>query len=57
VIESIIGTKFTGKVVRAIKFGPYNAVIPEVEGSAHIVGKNQWIFDPEDPLQFGFFLR
>ncbi len=57
IIESIIGTKFKGKVIREVKFGPYIAVIPEVEGSAYVVGKNQFIIDPEDPLKYGFFLR
>jgi len=56
-IESIIGTKFKGRVIKEVNFGPYKAIIPEVEGSAHITGKNQFFIDPEDPLKYGFFLR
>lgn len=56
-VESIIGTCFTGKVVTTTKFGPYEAVIPEVTGSAHIVGKCEWLLDPQDPLRNGFILR
>ncbi len=56
-IESIIGTKFKGRVVKEVEFGPYRAVIPEVEGKAYIVGKNQFLIDPADPLKYGFFLR
>ena len=56
-IESIIGTKFKGKVIETIDYGPYRAIIPEVEGSAYIIGRNEFIIDPEDPLKQGFFLR
>ena len=56
-IESIIGTRFTGRVVRPVTFGPHDAVIPEVEGSAHITGRHEFLIDPEDPLRDGFILR
>ena len=54
-IESIIGTSFTGKVIDTTQFGPYEAVIPEVEGSAYITGRHEFLIDPEDPLKSGFF--
>ena len=57
VIESILGTRFTGQVVSTTTFGPHDAVIPEVEGSAWIVGRNEFFIDPEDPLRYGFILR
>ncbi|MBA4406797.1 proline racemase [bacterium] len=57
VIESIIGSKFTGKVVELTKFGEYDAVIPQVEGTAFITGKNTFYINPEDPLRNGFILR
>ncbi len=57
VIESIIGSRFTGRVVKATKFGPYSAVIPEVEGRAFITGQNAFLVDPDDPLRNGFILR
>ncbi|HXQ35814.1 MAG TPA: proline racemase family protein [Anaerolineales bacterium] len=57
VIESIIGSRFTGKVVQETIFGPYPAVIPEVEGQAYIVGKNELWINPNDPLRDGFILR
>jgi len=57
VIESILGTSFTGQAVRRIPFGPYEAVIPEVTGSAHLTGKNEFWIDPADPLGHGFILR
>lgn len=57
VIESIIGSKFTGRVVEETSFGPYPAIIPEVQGEAHIAGRNELWIDPNDPLRDGFILR
>jgi trans-L-3-hydroxyproline dehydratase len=57
VIESIIGSRFTGRVVETTRFGPYSAVIPEVEGTAHITGCHEFLIDPTDPLKGGFILR
>jgi len=56
-VESILGTCFKGKAIQTLSYGPYEAVIPEVSGSAHIVGRSEWLIDPEDPLAHGFFLR
>jgi proline racemase len=56
-VESIIGTCFTGRAVEQTRFGPHAAVIPEVSGSASIVGMNRLLFDPQDPLREGFILR
>ncbi len=57
VIESIIGSRFTVKALEETKFGPYPAVVPEVEGSASITGRNEFFIDPDDPLREGFILR
>ncbi len=57
VIESIIGSRFTGKVIRETRFGAYAAIIPEVTGEAHIVGRNEMWINPNDPLKDGFILR
>jgi trans-L-3-hydroxyproline dehydratase len=57
VIESIIGSKFTGRVVEETVFGPHAAIIPEVRGEAHIVGRNELWINPNDPLKDGFILR
>jgi trans-L-3-hydroxyproline dehydratase len=57
VIESIIGSRFTGRVAETTTFGPYNAVIPEVEGRAFITGRHVFLIDPDDPFQDGFILR
>lgn len=57
VVESIIGTRFTGRVKGETTFGPHPAVIPEVEGSAWISGRSELWFDPTDPLAEGFIFR
>ena len=56
-IESILGTTMSVKVVELTKFGQYDAVIPEVSGTASIIGRNEFYFDPEDPYSNGFILR
>ena len=57
VVESIIGTQFTGRVVETTTFGSYPAIIPEVEGRAFITGQHEFYIDPDDPLSLGFMLR
>jgi trans-L-3-hydroxyproline dehydratase len=56
-IESILGSTMSVEVVELTKFGPYDAVIPEVSGTASIIGRNEFYFDPQDPFQNGFILR
>ncbi|MCG6948378.1 MAG: proline racemase family protein [Acidobacteria bacterium] len=57
VIEGIIGSRFAVRVLEDTKFGPFPAVIPEVEGSASITGRHEFLIDPDDPLRNGFILR
>ncbi|MFD1472622.1 proline racemase family protein [Companilactobacillus mishanensis] len=57
VYESILKTKFYGRVVKETKEGDIPAIIPEVTGSAWITGFNQFVFDPTDPLSNGFELK
>ncbi len=57
VVESIIGTRFRGHIIATTSFGPYQAIIPEIEGSAHITGRHEFLVDPTDPLRDGFILR
>ncbi len=57
VVESIIGSRFTGRIVETKTFGPHPAIIPEVEGRAYITGCHEFLIDPGDPLRHGFILR
>jgi len=56
-IESIVGSTMSVKVVEVNKYGPYDAVTPEVSGTASFIGRNEFCFDPEDPFRKGFILR
>jgi proline racemase len=57
VVESMIGSRFTGRIVKTTTFGPYPAIIPEVEGTARITGRHEFLIDPDDPLAHGFILH
>ena len=55
-IESILSSTMSVEVVEVTKFGPCDAVIPEVSGTASFTGRNEFYFDPNDPFQNGFLL-
>jgi trans-L-3-hydroxyproline dehydratase len=57
VVESIIGTRFTGRIARELRWEGYDAVVPEIEGSAWITGRSEVYFAADDPLLEGFILR
>jgi proline racemase/trans-L-3-hydroxyproline dehydratase len=52
--ESIIGTAFSGRLLRQTVVGDIPAVIPEIKGQAFITGIQQFVIDPADPLKYGF---
>lgn len=54
VYESITGTLFKGRVLENIKVGEFDAIVPEITGSAYITGFSHFVIDPEDPLKHGF---
>lgn len=54
VYESILGTLFEGKIVGTTKVGDFDAVIPEITGAAYITGFDNFVFDEEDPVEYGF---
>ena len=56
-IESILGSTMSVRVVNTTNFGPHDAIIPEVSGTASIIGRNEFYFDPDDPFRDGFILR
>lgn len=56
-VESIVGSKFKGSLVKDLVYGPHQAVVPQVEGTAHITGQHTFLIDPEDPLKEGFLFR
>ena len=54
--QSIIGTCFTGRLLREASVGGYPAVVPEIAGRAYVTGLQQFVIDPRDPLKAGFQL-
>ncbi|HEY4285970.1 MAG TPA: 4-hydroxyproline epimerase [Puia sp.] len=53
--ESIIGSKFTGRVEKAVPVAGIPAMVPSIEGWAKIYGYNTITIDPEDdPYAYGF---
>jgi trans-L-3-hydroxyproline dehydratase len=56
-VESLLGSRFTGRIVEETHCGTQPAVVPEVRGSAAITGRHEFFVDPDDELAGGFLLR
>jgi proline racemase len=54
--ESVIGTRFTGRLVGETTVAGVPAVIPEITGRAWITGMGQYLLDKDDPFPAGFSL-
>ena len=52
--EGILGTIFTGRLLRETTVGDYKAVVPALSGTAWITGFAQYVVDPEDPFPNGY---
>jgi trans-L-3-hydroxyproline dehydratase len=52
--ESLIGTRFTGRVAARTMVGDFPAIVPEIAGSAWITGEHTFLIDEDDPLKEGF---
>jgi proline racemase len=56
VAESVLGTRFTGRLVSRTVVGERAAIVPAISGRAWITGFHQLVVDPTDPLAGGFKL-
>jgi proline racemase len=54
--ESLIGTRFTGRLVEETRVGGLAAVVPEITGRAWVTGTGTYMLDAEDPFPAGFAL-
>lgn len=54
--ESFIGSLFSCRAVGETTIGGIPAIIPEVTGSAYLMGKSTFFLDPTDPFPEGFQL-
>ena len=52
--EGIMGTVFTGRLLRETMVGPYPAVVPTITGAAWITGLATYVLDPTDPFPNGY---
>ena len=52
--EGILGTTFTGRLVKKTKVGNYDAVVPTITGRAWITGFAQYVLDDSDPFPEGY---
>ena len=52
--EGILGTTFTGRLVKKVKIADYEAVIPTITGRAWITGFAQYVLDENDPFPEGY---
>jgi trans-L-3-hydroxyproline dehydratase len=52
--ESLIGTRFNGRVASRTEVGEHPAIVPEIQGSAWITGEHTFLVDEGDPLKDGF---
>jgi proline racemase len=55
--ESVIGTLMCGRALSRTTVGDFEAVVPEISGSASIYGFGNWVLDERDPLKNGFLVR
>ena len=54
--ESIIGTRFRGRVEREVQVAGLPGIIPRLAGEAFMTGRHTFVIDPADPLRHGFRL-
>lgn len=52
--EGLLGTIFTGRLIKETTVGPHPAVVPTLSGQAWITGFNTYVLDPTDPFPEGF---
>lgn len=55
--EGILGTTFTGRLLRQAQVGPYSGAVPTISGRAWITGFAEYVVDPSDPFPAGFTLQ
>jgi proline racemase len=55
--ESIIGSRFTGRIVEQVQVGSRAAIVPEISGRGWVTGTHQHLLDPDDPWPGGYRLK
>jgi len=52
--DSVLGTRFRGKLLREVQVGEFPAVVPEVCGRAWVTAMTTQIVEADDPLPLGY---
>ena len=55
--ESVISTRFTGRVLRETTVAGRPGIVPEIAGQGYITGYHTFVVDPDDPVRHGFLVR
>jgi proline racemase len=55
--RSIVDSEFRSRIVAETEVAGIPAVVTEVEGSAHLTGRHEFVLEPGDELGLGFLLR
>jgi len=55
--ESIVGSRFLGRILGTVEAHGRSAVLTEVEGRAHLTGRHTFVLEESDELGLGFQLR
>jgi proline racemase len=53
---SLIGTRLSGKITGRTAVGEYDAIVPEITGSAWVTGEHTFLVDHSDPVRNGYRL-
>lgn len=54
--ESIVGTIFTAQILEEVEVPGVQAIIPQVSGSAWVMGMHRFYYNEEDPLREGYLM-
>lgn len=55
--ESVVGSRFLGRILGVVEAHDKSAVLTEVEGRAHLTGRHTFVLEESDELGLGFQLR
>jgi len=55
--ESIVGSVFSGRIVKTATVGDFPGAVTEIGGRGHITGFHTFTMDPDDVLKEGFLLH
>lgn len=56
IYESIVGSLFKARILETTKIKELDAIVPEVTGSAWVMGMHRFFYHEKDPLKEGYLL-